>query len=192
MTRGLNKEEAAVDSRVLNVPFSLRRELFSQVGRVLVLDILDNGVPASVIVDLISVSRGIDNVQAQTDTILLDYVRDGLNLGGRANGLIRSHATLGIDEVRRKDGIDECRLAQSRLTCLLSIIGRQSCASGLRTDTDDIELESALQQLLFNLRCDAVETDVAARIDRLAWGTVECCHCDVIMVIVKCNVETRC
>lgn len=166
VTRGLNKEEATVDSRVLDVPFSLRSELFPQVGRVLVLDVLDNGIPASVIVDLVSVSGGIDNVQAQTNTILLDYVRDGLDLSSRANRLIRSHATLGIDEVRRKDGIDECRLAQSRLT-----------------DTDDIELEPALQQLLLNLRCDAVEADVTARIDRLGWGTVKRCHCDVILVL---------
>lgn len=31
----------------------------------------------------------------------------------------------------------------------------------LRTDANDIELEPALQQLLFDLRSDAVETDVA-------------------------------
>jgi len=37
--------------------------------------------------------------------------------------------------------------------------------SFLRTDTDDVELESALQQLLLNLLGDAVESDVALRED---------------------------
>jgi hypothetical protein len=35
------------------------------------------------------------------------------------------------------------------------------------TNTDNIELETALQELLLNLRCDAVETDMASGIHRL-------------------------
>ena len=33
------------------------------------------------------------------------------------------------------------------------------------TNADDVELETALQQLSLNLRCDAVETNVASRED---------------------------
>ena len=46
MTRRLNEEQAAVDASVLNVALALGCELFSEIGRVLVLDIFDDGVPA--------------------------------------------------------------------------------------------------------------------------------------------------
>lgn len=48
MTRGLNKEQTAVDTSVLNVTFALRSKLFPQVGGVLVLDVFDNWVPTEV------------------------------------------------------------------------------------------------------------------------------------------------
>jgi hypothetical protein len=35
------------------------------------------------------------------------------------------------------------------------------------TNTNDIELETALQELALNLRCDTVKTDMAARVHRL-------------------------
>jgi hypothetical protein len=43
----LDEEEAAVDASVLNVSLSLGGEFFAEVGRVLVLDVLDNRVPAT-------------------------------------------------------------------------------------------------------------------------------------------------
>lgn len=36
-----------------------------------------------------------------------------------------------------------------------------------RTNADDVKLETTLQQLAFDLRRDAVETDVAFREDRI-------------------------
>ncbi len=45
MSRWLDKEEAAVDPSILHVAFSVRREFLSQIGRVLILDVLDNGIP---------------------------------------------------------------------------------------------------------------------------------------------------
>jgi hypothetical protein len=47
VARRLDEEEAAVDSSVLDVSLSLGGEFFAQVGRVLVLDVLDNRVPAT-------------------------------------------------------------------------------------------------------------------------------------------------
>jgi len=47
MAGRLNEEQAAVDSGVLDVALSLSGELLSEVGRVLVLDILDDGVPTA-------------------------------------------------------------------------------------------------------------------------------------------------
>ena len=115
VARGLDEEEAAVDAGVLDVALSLGRELLAQVGRVLVLDVLDDGVPAAVVVDQITVARGIDNVQPETNTIFLDDVRNGLNLGGGADGLLGGESALGLDEVRGEDGVDEGRLAQTSL-----------------------------------------------------------------------------
>lgn len=55
-------------------------------------------------------------------------------------------------------------------------VGKLSAAEAgagdfVRTDADNIELETALQQLLLNLRGDAVETNMALGEDRLR-GTV--------------------
>ena len=40
----------------------------------LVLDVLDDGIPASLIVDLVTVARGVNDVQTQADTVLLNDV----------------------------------------------------------------------------------------------------------------------
>jgi hypothetical protein len=74
VARRLDEEEAAVDTGVLNISLTLSRELLSEICGVLVLDVLDNWIPASVVVDLITITRGIDNIQPQTNTILLDDV----------------------------------------------------------------------------------------------------------------------
>lgn len=73
----------------------------------LVLDILDNGVPAAVVVDQVAITGGIDNVEPQSNAVLLNDVGNALNLGGRANSLIRLQTTLGVDEVRSEDGVDQ-------------------------------------------------------------------------------------
>lgn len=73
----------------------------------LVLDILDNGVPAAVVVDQVAITGGIDNVEPQPNAVLLNDVGNALNLGGRANSLIRLQTTLGVDEVRGEDGVDQ-------------------------------------------------------------------------------------
>lgn len=65
----------------------------------LVLDVFNNWIPASIVVDLVSVTWGINNIESQLYTILLDDVRNGLNFGGRANGLIWGESSFGIDQV---------------------------------------------------------------------------------------------
>ena len=70
----MDEEQAAVDTGVLDISLTLSCELLSEVCGVLILDVLDNWIPASVVVDLITITRGIDNVQPQTNTILLDDV----------------------------------------------------------------------------------------------------------------------
>lgn len=45
VTRWLNEEQAAMDTGILDVPFSLRSQFFSEVGRVLVFDVFHDRVP---------------------------------------------------------------------------------------------------------------------------------------------------
>ena len=90
MAGGLNEEEAAVNSGILNISFALSGEFFSKICGMLILDILDNWIPASIVIDLVAISRGINNVQPQTNSILLNNMRDGLNLSSGADWLIGS------------------------------------------------------------------------------------------------------
>ena len=82
MARGLDEEQAAVDSGILDITFTLGCEFLSEVCRVLILNVLDNWVPASIVVDLVAVTWGINNVQAQTNSVFLDDMGDGLDFGG--------------------------------------------------------------------------------------------------------------
>ena len=94
VTRRLDKEEAAVDTGILDISLSLGSKFLSEVCGVLVLDVLDDWVPASLVVDLVTVPRGINNVQPQADTIFLDDVRHSLDLSGRTHWLIGSESSL--------------------------------------------------------------------------------------------------
>jgi hypothetical protein len=48
MAGGLDEEQAAVDTGILDITLTLRGKLLAEVCRVLVLDVLDNGVPAEI------------------------------------------------------------------------------------------------------------------------------------------------
>ena len=63
MTGGLNEEQTAVDSSVLDVAVALGSKFLAQMGRMLVLDVLDDGIPAAIVVHKVTVARSIDNVQ---------------------------------------------------------------------------------------------------------------------------------
>lgn len=43
-------------------------------------------------------------------------MRDGLDFGGGANGLVGGETTLRVDQVRREDGVDQGGLSQAGLT----------------------------------------------------------------------------
>lgn len=63
-----------MDAGILNVSFSLRSEFLAEVGRVLVLNVFDDWVPASVVVHLVAVAWGVHDIQPQTNSILLNDV----------------------------------------------------------------------------------------------------------------------
>ena len=83
-----------MDSGVDNVLVTHRGELLTEVSRVLVLDVLDDRLPAAVVVDEVAEAWRVDNVQTQSDAILLDDVGDGLDFSGRAGLLLWLKATL--------------------------------------------------------------------------------------------------
>lgn len=124
MARWLDKEQAAVNARVLEVTLTLGGKLLAEVGAVLVFDVLDNGVPAAFVVDQITVAGGVNDVEAQTHSIFLNGMRDSLDLGGLTDGFIGEKASLAVDKVRGEDGVDEGRLAQTCLTCRRDVRGQ--------------------------------------------------------------------
>lgn len=129
-----------MDAGILNVAFSLGGELLAEVCGVLVLDVLHNWIPASVVVDLISVTWGIDNVEAETDAVLLDDVRNCLDLGGGAGLWPWLETALGIDEVGGEDGVDESGLSETSLSCTATIIRYYSFN---RKETNAVKLARA-------------------------------------------------
>lgn len=74
MAGWLDEEETAVDACILNVALALGCQLFVEVSAILVLDVLDNRVPAAVVVDQVAVTGRVDNVEPQAHTVLLDDV----------------------------------------------------------------------------------------------------------------------
>jgi hypothetical protein len=67
-----------MNASVLNIAFTLSSELFTEVGRMLILDILDNWIPASIVINLVTVAGCVNNVETESDTIFLDdYQRLG-------------------------------------------------------------------------------------------------------------------
>lgn len=83
----------------------------------LVLDVLDDGVPAAVVVHKIAIAGSVNNVQTQPDAILLNDVGDGLDFGGLSGRLGGREAALGLDEVGSEDGVDQGGLAETGLAC---------------------------------------------------------------------------
>ena len=189
VARGLDEEQAAVDARVLQIPLALGGQLLAEVGTVLVLDVLDNRVPAALVVDQVAVAGRVDNVEPQTHAVFLDDVRDGVDGGGAADLLVGLEAALAVHEVRGEEGVDERRLAETRLACEGRAMGQFSRRAaggrgrygprppGQLTDADDIELEATLDRLALNLLGDAVEADIAVGKDGLRRGRVGGSHC---------------
>jgi hypothetical protein len=113
-------------------------------------------------------------------------MRNSLNFCRLPYGLIRREPPLGVNQVGREDGVNEGGLSESSLACTgvpqdrrTKKVGRKiyvtfvstfilsSVATVRRTNNDDIELETTLQELVLNLLRDRVETDVGLCTDFL-------------------------
>lgn len=106
----------------------------------LVLNVLDNGVPAAVVVDQVSVAGGVDDVQTQTHAILLDDVGDRVDFGGAAGVLAGIETAFAVDEVGGEDGVNEGRLAETGLACM------KSCQWSRQTRGDMKGMKSTYQR----------------------------------------------
>lgn len=99
MSRRVDEEQATVYSGIGNMSVPLGSEFFPQVARVLVFNlntrasvtccsryqgcmpthVSRDGLPASIVVDLISVSRRVDDVQLESDSVLDDSYLRGMS-----------------------------------------------------------------------------------------------------------------
>ena len=90
-------------------------------------------------------------------------MRGRLNLGSLSDRIVRFQTTLGVDQVRRKNSVDERRLSKTGLPCVLNVswvVPRPTTPR--RTNDDDIELETTLQELVLNLLGNGVKPDIGS------------------------------
>ena len=90
---------------------------------------------------------------------------------------IRSEPAFRINQVRREERVDQRRLSQTSLTCASqNNTSRQKTfdiqhsqlrrrLGGIRTNDDDVELETPFQELMLNLTRDGLETNVRVGAD---------------------------
>lgn len=53
-----------MDASILNVSLTLSSELFAEIGGVLILDVLNDRIPTSVVIHLVTISGGINDIQS--------------------------------------------------------------------------------------------------------------------------------
>lgn len=82
----------------------------------LVLDVLDDWVPAAVVVDQVAVTWCVHNVQSQAHSVLFNNMRYDLNVGGLADWLIWCKAALRAHKMGGEDGVDESGLSKTSLS----------------------------------------------------------------------------
>lgn len=70
MTSRADEVQTAMDTGILDVTVSHGSQLLAKVGTVLIFDVSNDGVPATFVVDLVTISRGVDDVEAQLDAVL--------------------------------------------------------------------------------------------------------------------------
>lgn len=117
----LNEVDTGVDAVVDNVA-AVDLVLSLEVGVETLLDVLDNRAPRVVVVDKVTEAGGIDDAQAETDTVLLNIGAGGLdghslgdNVGIGAGALLRG-VEGGVEQ-----GVDESGLSEAGFTCAVIV-----------------------------------------------------------------------
>ena len=114
MTRRADEVQARVDAQVgLLVP--LRLLLLAHVRFVLVVNEVDNGVPAVPVVHIVAKARRVDDGELDLEGLLLELGLDNLDLGELVELLLVAlGVVLGGRELGGEEGVDEGRLAKAR------------------------------------------------------------------------------
>ena len=79
--------------------------------------VLDDGLPAALVVDLVPVAGRVDDVELEPDAVLGDDVRLLVDLGRLPDRALVVEPSLRVDEVRREQRVDQGRLAEPALAC---------------------------------------------------------------------------
>ena len=151
MTSRLNEVHTGVDAVVDDV-HAVDLVLSVEVGIEALLDVLDNGAPGLVVIDEVTEAGCVDDVQSQTDAVLLDVCADGLN-GDSCGGEVKAGLFLLLGWVKRgvEKSVDKSRLSETRFTWVLMLEG----AHAHEVDDNDTPttITLKLKPFLTLLRC---------------------------------------
>lgn len=110
-----NEVQAGVDSQV-NLLSALWLLLLKHVALVLVVEELNDWLPAVTVVDIVAESRCVDNSEADLEELLLQLGLGDLNLNGLVNLFGVTSAVVGVVlDGRAEESVDEGCLSQSGL-----------------------------------------------------------------------------
>lgn len=114
---GLDEVHTGVNAVVDNVA-AVNLVLSLKVGIETLLDVLDNRAPRVVVVDKVTETGGINNAQAEADTVLLDIGAGGLDRHGLGDnvGIGASTFLRGVER-GVEQGVNESRLSETGFTC---------------------------------------------------------------------------
>ena len=106
MSGRVDEEQTAVNPRVLDVLLPHSGELLPEVSRVLILDVFDDGIPASLVVDLISIARSVDDVETELDAVLGDDCEGTrwVRVGEKGSDLKKGRRSASERKTRRARG----------------------------------------------------------------------------------------
>jgi hypothetical protein len=151
VTGGLNEVHAGMDAVVDNV-HAVDLVLGIEISIEALLDVLDDGAPGLVVVDKVTKSRSIDDVQSQTNTVLLNVGTDGLD--GNSGGCeVETGLFLLLGRVERsvEQCVDESRLSKAGFTWRLRLEAAR-CTNVLMMDSPTT-MTLKLNPFLTLLRC---------------------------------------
>lgn len=110
-----NEVQASVDSQI-NLLRTLWLLLLEHVTLVLIIEELNNWLPAVTVVDVVSKTRRVDNRQADLEELLLQLGLGDFNLNGLVNLLGMASAVVGVVlDGGAEKSVDKGGLAESRL-----------------------------------------------------------------------------
>lgn len=117
MASGTNEVKASVHSEV-NLVLSLRLLLLKHIALVLIVQELDDWLPAVTVVHVVTEPRSINDSQADLEELLFQLSLGDLDLHGLVDLLGVTAAVVGIVfDGSAEQRVDEGRLSQARFAC---------------------------------------------------------------------------